>query len=197
MTVQLQKCKRWMELTLKEPQRVLLEEDRPCLALPGALHCTVERDAKENITNVEMSEITCCMCLWANSHTVIILLRHDWNQTTLSGCVHLSSIQCYCISLFTLQDDQNNSNTKLKAQIQSTTQADSRARIELFLEHAMIILMHSSTEGAVWHSMVVRSFSMLLMLHVSHFSVSAGPTAHHLMAVDVVDEACSGRQGKL
>lgn len=62
------------------------------------------------------------------------------------------------------------------------------------LEHTMIIFMHSSTEEAVWHSMVATSPSMLLMLHKSHFSVSVGPTAHHLMAVDVDDETCSGRQ---
>lgn len=60
----------------------------------------------------------------------------------------------------------------------------------------MIIFMHSSTEGAFWHSISVASFSMLLMLHWSHLVVSAGPTAHHLMAVDVVDEICSGRQRK-
>lgn len=59
----------------------------------------------------------------------------------------------------------------------------------------MIMLMHSSTESAVWHSMVVTSPSMLLMLHVSHFAVSVGPTAHHLMAAGAVPVACSGRQG--
>lgn len=37
---------------------------------------------------------------------------------------------------------------------------------------------------------------MLLMLHVSHLSVSVGPTAHHLMAEDGGDGACSGGQRK-
>lgn len=60
----------------------------------------------------------------------------------------------------------------------------------------MIIFMHSSTVGADWHSMVVATpFSMLLMLQMSHFAVSVGPTAHHLMAADVVAVASSGRQG--
>lgn len=60
----------------------------------------------------------------------------------------------------------------------------------------MIIFMQSSTVGADWHSMVVVApFSMLLMLQMSHFAVSVGPTAHHLMGGDVVAVACSGRQG--
>lgn len=59
----------------------------------------------------------------------------------------------------------------------------------------MILLMHSSTERAFWHSMVVTPPSMLLMLHMSHFAVSVGPTAHHLMGVGMVAVACSGRQG--
>lgn len=60
----------------------------------------------------------------------------------------------------------------------------------------MIIFMHSSTDSAVWHSMFVSPFTMLLLLHVSHFSVSVGPTAHHLMAEDCEDGACSGEQRK-
>lgn len=108
---------------------LLLEKDRRCLALPEeGLHWSVERDAKENITNVEMSEITCCVCLWADFHTIIISLHHDWNQTALSGCVHLSSIHCHCVSLFTLQVDQNNNNIKIIAKIQSTTRGGSRAK---------------------------------------------------------------------
>lgn len=63
-----------------DSKSLLLEKDRQCLALPKeTLHFAVERDAKDNITNVEMLEITCCLCLGANSHTVIILLHHDWN----------------------------------------------------------------------------------------------------------------------
>lgn len=59
----------------------------------------------------------------------------------------------------------------------------------------MIMVMQFSTELALWHSTVVTLSSMLLMLHVSHFAVSAGPTAHHLMAVGAALVACSGRQG--
>lgn len=60
----------------------------------------------------------------------------------------------------------------------------------------MIFFMHSSTEAAVWHSMLVSPSSMLLMLHASHLSVSVGPTAHHLMAEDGEDGAWSGGQRK-
>lgn len=59
----------------------------------------------------------------------------------------------------------------------------------------MILLRQSSTESAVSHSMVVPSPSMLLMLHVSHFAVSAAPTAHHLMGAGLEAVACSGGQG--
>lgn len=59
----------------------------------------------------------------------------------------------------------------------------------------MILLKQSSTELALSHSMVVPSPSMLLMLHMSHFAVSAAPTAHHLMAAGLEAMACSGRRG--
>lgn len=91
---------------------------------------------------------------------------------------------------------QNDNNIKIIVLIQSATWGDSRARIGSLLEHTMIILMHSSTDGALWHSIWAPLSPTLLTFQKSHFAVSAFPTAHHLMEVDVVDEACSGRQRK-
>lgn len=134
---------------------------------------------------------------WANAHTFIVLLHHDWNQTALSSRVHLSPIHRHCISLFTLQDEEKQQQ-KSAGQIQS---CDFLSYVWIwvcflfFFVHTMIIFMHSSVEGADWHSMVVTSPSMLLMLHSSHFPVSVGPTAHHLMGLDVVTRDCSRKQG--
>lgn len=60
----------------------------------------------------------------------------------------------------------------------------------------MIIFMQSSTDSASSHSMLALPSTMLLVLHVSHFFVSVFPTAHHLMAEDCEDGACSGEQRK-
>lgn len=48
-----------------------------------------------------------------------------------------------------------------------------------------IIFRHSSTVEADWHWMTKSSPSWMLKRHSSHFSVSALPTAHHLMELVV------------
>ena len=60
----------------------------------------------------------------------------------------------------------------------------------------IIFVKQSSTELPVSHSISALSSLMLLTDHVSHLSVSALPTAHHLMAVDVVLKAGSEKAKK-
>lgn len=143
----------------------------------------MDRDAKANVTTVRVST---CTCLRAGSPTLVVLLHHDWNQTALSGRVHLSSVHCHGISFCTLQGGQKKSGQ---------TRRRPESRDWSISGHTMILLMHSSNEAPFSHSMVVTSPSMLLMLHSSHFFVSVGPTAHHLMGVGTVVSTCSGRQG--
>lgn len=52
---------------------------------------------------LQLSELARCTCLRADSPTVVVLLHHDWNQTTLSGRVHLSSVHRHCVGVCTLQ----------------------------------------------------------------------------------------------
>lgn len=67
----------------------------------------------------------------------------------------------------------------------------------IFLSGCTIIfLKQSSTVGAFWHSTEAVSSVTLLILHVSHFTVSAWPTAHHLMLEDSGPVLCSGEGSK-
>lgn len=116
------------------------------------------------------------------AHTLVILLHHCRNQTALSSCEHLSSVNCHGIGLLALQDGEDDKSSGARPTRQNT--AEDFLRVSFIQRFTIIIFRQSSTVGANWHSMTLTSPAMLLMLHVSHLDASVLPTAHHLMELD-------------
>lgn len=55
-----------------------------------------------------------------HAHTLVILLHHCRNQTALSSCEHLSSVDCHGIGLLALQDGEDDKSSGARSTRQNT-----------------------------------------------------------------------------